>query len=241
MLYYVYNHDIPVTGWKEVTAMFKGSGGFTGVTFQGQSRMAINTAKQITTEMFRAPFSVDTQSSTTNEHWFGFSVGTNFQTESSHLYLAVCDVRNARASLDACSFAGALPTGFPSVVQSAFSNTANQTNYTRIYRTFAGTSDNNNNGRFFVDTYPMGNGSVIQIDVKNWRQFDVTGMLPPDIETLAHQEYYDEVYLTLPDPFHGETNMTPEKFVAMGGIIRNDAVDGYMAIHEIPLNYIILN
>ena len=240
MLYYVYNNDIGME-YTDVSQTFKGSGNFAQVSFdEGTTWTAINNVKNDTSEMFRAPFWIRNTSSTTGEHWFGHSVGTNWPTEEGHLYVAICDICNAGIAMSRCSFGGTIPSGFLNVSSVNIPTTANQTTYTRVYRTFAHSTDNSYKGRFYLDFFPSAAGQTVLVKVKNYRQFDVTGWTSAQIQALATKANYDEVYLTLPSTFKGQSNMTPEKFLAMGGIIRNDDIDIYMGIHEIPLNYTVL-
>ena len=239
MLYYVYNNDVGVN--IDVSRMAAGHGNWTQVSFDGGTTwIAIATAKAEQSDRFRSQFSLRNPSSNTDEHWFGHSVGTNWPTQEGHLYLAVADVRNSGAAMRAASYSGTIPSGATVVNSVSIPSGANQTTWTRVYRTFAHSTDLNYKGRFFLDFYPAAAGTVVQVDVKNYRQFDVTGWTTAQIQALATKENYDEVYLTLPSTFKGQTNMTEDKFLAMGGIIRNDGLDGSMMVHEIGWNYSVI-
>lgn len=241
MLYYVYNNDIGID-YKDVSQVFKGSGNWTQVSFDnGTTWEAIANIKNESSERFRAPFSIRNTSSTTGEHWVGHSIGSNWPTEEGHTYLAVADVKNVGAAMSRCAFGGSLPSGTVNIQSISIPITANQTAYTRVYRTFGHSTDNSYKGRFFLDFYPSAAGTLVQVDVKNYRQFDVTGWTSAQITALAIKENYDEVYLTLPSTFKGESNMTEDKFLAMGGIIRNDNVDGEEFFHNVAYNWIDLN
>ena len=243
MLYYVYNNDIgmdyidvssPPLGWSYWNQLsFDG-----GVTWETLAN--IKTAY----EKFRAPFSIRTTSSTANgQHWFGHSRGSNWPTVAGRKYLFVCDVRNAGAQMKNTylEMSGVYPNGGPNISYSAAPTAANQTTYSRVYRTFGPAADSIDDGRVWIAGYPVESGKLVQFDIKNWRQFDVTDLTNAQITALATKENYDEVYLELPTTFKGQTNMTPEKFLAMGGIIRNSDVDLTLALHEVPLNYTILS
>ena len=228
MLYYVYNNDVGEN--KDVSQQYKGYNRFTHVSFNGGDTWEdIATVAASSTERFRAPFSLRKLSATTEEHWIGFSLGTIFPTEEGHVYLVLCDVRNAGAAVGGKSGLHTYNTG---EATATYNKAAAQTTYNRVYGLVAAST-----GRFYLDAYPTTAGTTCQLDVKNWRQFDVTGWTSAQITALATKENYDEVYLTLPDTFHGESNMTEEKFLEMGGMIRNDGVDGYMYVHEIGFNY----
>lgn len=241
MLYYVYNND-GVEEYKDVSRMAAGHGNWTQVSFDdGVTWIAIATAKAEQSERFRAQFSIRNISSTTGEHWFGHSVGTNWPTEEGHLYLAVADVRNVGAAMSRASYGGTLPSGATNISKASIPITANQTAWTRVYRTFAHSDNNSYKGRFYLDFFPAAVGTAVQVDIKNYRQFDVTGLTNAQITTLATEENYDEVYLTLPSTFKGQSNMTEDKFLAMGGIIRNDNVDGEEFFHNVAYNWVDLN
>lgn len=240
MLYYVYNNDIG--DHKDVSMVFKGHGNFTQVSFdEGTTWEAINTVKAETSERFRAPFWVRNTSSTTGEHWLGHSVGTNWPTEVGHTYLAVCDICNAGIAVNNPNFVAVIPSGSLDYGSQSFSGAANQTTYTRVWRTFVHSDNNTYKGRFFVDTYPTATGQTVLLKIKNWRQFDVTGWTNAQIQALATKANYDEVYLTLPSTFKGQSNMTEDKFLEMGGIIRNDDVDGEDYYHSFAYNWVDLN
>ena len=243
MLYYVYNNDIgmdyidvsiPALGWSYWNQLsFDG-----GITWENLAN--IKTAYN----KFRAPFSIRTTSSTANgQHWFGHSRGSNWPTVAGHKYLFVCDVRNAGAQMKNThlEISGVYPAGGPNIIYGAASPAANQTVYSRVYMTFGPATNAIDDGRVWIAGYPVESGKLVQFDIKNWRQFDVTGLTDAQIRTLATKENYDEVYLTLPETFHGVSNMTEDKFLEMGGIIRNDNVDGYEFFHNVAYNWIELN
>lgn len=238
MYYYVYNNDVGAN--TDVSRMATGHGNWTQVSFDGGATwIAIATAKAEQSDRFRSQFSLRNPSSNTNEHWFGHSVGTNWPTQEGHLYLAVADVKNVGAAMSRSSYGGTIPSGATNIGSVSIPITANQTTWTRVYRTFAHSDNNNYKGRFFLDFYPAAAGTVVQVDIKNYRQFDVTGWTNAQITALATKANYDEVYLELPTTFKGETNMTKEKFLAMGGIIRYDDTSMVkMAVHELGTNNI---
>ena len=237
MLYYVYNNDVGIN--KDVTSIGHGVGGWTEISYDGGttwSSINNNILRADTSERFRAAFSLRSTNATSVEPWYGYSISPYgylhpIANIAGRKYLVVCDVRNSGAALKNTRLAAYNP----SASTMTFPSTANQTAYTRVYGVFSGDT-----ARCFIDAYANATGTSIRLDVKNWRQFDVTGWTDAQITALATKENYDEVYLQLPTTFKGEANMTPEKFVAMGGIIRNDDVDIVFGVNEIPLNYTFL-
>lgn len=234
MLYYIYNNDVGEN--KDVSHVAWGVGSFNEISYDGENWEALsnNTLWADTSQRFLAPFSIrKVNAATGTSHWFGFSVPSYgkihpIANEAGHTYLAVCDVRCSGDSLSIARFA----VYNPIYSNHDFSGVGGQTTYSKVYGLFGSET-----GRFFIDASVSQANSTIQLDIKNWRQFDVTGWTQDQITALATKENYDEVYLTLPDTFHGVSDMTEDKFLKMGGIIRNDNVDGYMYVHDIGFNY----
>lgn len=138
---------------------------------------------------WRNGFSLRNTSSTTGQHWFGYSEpagGKRFPTEVGHTYLFIADVRNSGAATltkgQILQYSGA------SVVVSngdALPHTANQTTYTRLYSTFNYNASGTYDGRAWLNIYPAVANSTVQVDVSGWWHFDITDLSSSDIYTLA--------------------------------------------------------
>lgn len=246
MLYYVYNNDVGTN--KDVTSVpLENSGRYlTEVSIDGGSTWFDKaTFYSANVDMWRLPFSVRRVDAPVNtEIGLGFSYGNSVHGGFPHpkegkMYLVLLDFRNAGAALGniwgrASAFATYLGAASANqVTLHSIPLTANQTSYTRVWGKVSGEA-----GRFFLSVGTQTSGTTLRFDIKNWRQFDVTGWTDAQIQTLATKENYDEVYATLPSTFKGQSNMTEEKFLEMGGIIRNDNdLDGSMMVHEIGWNY----
>ena len=138
---------------------------------------------------WRNGFSLRNSSSTTGQHWFGFSEpanGKRFPTEVGHRYVFIVDARNSGAATlskgQVLQYSGASVT---MTNGDALPHTANQTTYTRLYSTFIYNANAGSDGRAWLDIYPNVTGQVVQVDVSGWWHFDVTGMPDNDVATLA--------------------------------------------------------
>lgn len=249
MLYYVYNNDIG--DHRDVTSVpIEVSGQYlTEVSLDGGTTwFNKSTFYSSSVDMWRLPFSFRRVNAPTNtEMGFGFSYGGSVhggfpQPKEGRMYLAVIDIRNSGAEIgpiwgrnpNMYTYTGAAEAN--ACVNNFFPGTANQTTYTRVWGKVSGEA-----GRFYLSFGVPAANTTIRLDIKNWRQFDVTGWTDAQIQTLATKENYDEVYATLPSTFKGQSNMTEDKFLAMGGIIRNDNVDGEEFFHNVAYNWVDLN
>ena len=138
---------------------------------------------------WRNGFSLRNTSSTTGQHWFGYSEpagGKRFPTEVGHTYLFIADVRNSGAAT--LSKGQITQSSGASVVVSngdALPHTANQTTYTRLYSTFNYNASGTYDGRAWLDIFPAVSNSTVQVDVSGWWHFDITDLSSSDIYTLA--------------------------------------------------------
>ena len=179
---------------RDVTSGPLGFGGWTQVSFNGGSSWQTLSLDYLNSVQYdhawRGSFSLRNTSSTTGEHWLGFSqpvYGLAFPAEEGHSYLMLADVRNSGAAiLNRGAINPVLPSGMPNVAAGyILPTTASQTAYTRLYATFGYSTQAYYNGRVFLDIYPNVSGQVVQVDVVGWKHFDITGMNTNDIRYLA--------------------------------------------------------
>ena len=144
-----------------------------------------DTNQQGITVKFKNGFSVRRINTTTSEAWFGFSLGKLFPLrQNGHSYLAIASVRNSGAAVSSVRLRYHTAATGGTVVEVTASGTANQTNYTRLALHIPDTYAEI--GRFYIDTFASTAGSTIQLDIKSWRQFDVTGWTSAQVSALSN-------------------------------------------------------
>lgn len=206
---------------------------FNKVSFDGGSTwLDMNTTKlqdgTIDSSKFLGDFIIKTADSrpTTATATFGFTVGGLFPKRANGLkYLVMMDVKNtSTANLSTASMytssAGTLVDGVPR----DFSGTVPQAAYTRIAIIMEGTG--NNAIAYLVAR--ISQVGTIQLDIKNWRQYEVTNLTDEAIQYLASAE-------TNPDP--DELFRSQDFFdVSAGYMIKSDMVCPWTYLIGMPAN-----
>ena len=132
--------------------------------------------------------------------YFGFSWGRfayRFPKRAANLkYLCICDIRNHGNALGYVVSDRAikinLGTPIPGVASSCSGNAGNDdTPWTRIAGTFVVGSDGDSGAEFeLIYSTPLTVGDTFEIEIKNWRQYEVTALTDEAIAYIAQ----------LPDP-----------------------------------------
>ena len=135
-----------------------------GKTWLASSECFSNNAYK---SQFQNKFSVRNTSSTTGQHWFGWS-NPYYPGTTGHTYIVTMEVR---LSAIGGTFKFYSQTTASALTATTLPGTANQTEYTRVWAVMVGTTFRN-----YISFNPSTAGVLAQIDVRDFDIIDVTGI-----------------------------------------------------------------
>ena len=164
-----------IDGGMDVTTMAR-RGAYTQISFDNGTTWE-STVYDKWNDRIRSEFIIRNPNAAANsQQWFGFSAWTGvdalFPVVEGRTYLCILDVKNGSGVT--LSKANLRYNSSTDNILSRLSTTS----YTRLYATMS-------NGYFWIDVYPSTTG-LVQLYIKTWRQYDVTGLTSAQIETLVN-------------------------------------------------------
>lgn len=173
--------DIPRTPWR--------MGNFNEISFDG-GKTWVSPSPYLVDQryvgLFRGAFSVRKKAATSAQHWIGFS--PSFPTQSGHTYICTFEVRNVLSAISYGRLITSKSASDTSFDITSYPLTANQTEYTRVWHTFVQSSEGT--GRAYIDACPAVAGTDIQLDIRDLRYIDVTGIDSSKYTSIGNQDWY---------------------------------------------------